>query len=217
MDNTLWGGVIGDDGVAGIELGPETPQGMAFADFQSYAKALSETGVLLAIASKNDEVNALQGVNHPSSRLKREDFISFRANWEPKPGNLEAISQELNIGIDSLIFADDNPAERQAVQGFLPQVATVPLSAGEPEAPIGLLDRQGYFELVSLSQDDMNRNAAYRDNIQREALRASFQDYDHYLRSLEMICRIDKVHSGNIERVTQLINKTNQSILIPTT
>ena len=210
MDNTLWGGIIGDDGLTGIELGPETPQGRAFADFQAYAGALSDRGVLLGISSKNDEANALEGLNHPSSRLKREDFVSFRANWEPKHQNLEAISRELNIGIDSLVFADDNPAERQAVEGFLPQVEVLPLSALEPEASVRLLDRRGYFEMVSLSQDDINRKAAYRDNIEREAIQTSFQDYDHYLRSLEMVCHVDTVHAGNVERVTQLINKTNQ-------
>lgn len=210
MDHTLWGGVIGDEGVTGIRLGAETPEGMAFQDFQRYVKALSETGIMLGVCSKNEEENALEGLGHPSSLLKREDFVSFKTNWSPKHQNLEEAAQELNIGIDSFVFADDNPAERQIVQGFLPQVATVPLSASEPEASIRLLDRRNFFEVISLSQDDINRNEAYRGNLRREVARASFEDYQDYLRSLEMVCRIDGIHTGNRERVTQLINRTNQ-------
>lgn len=208
LDNTLWGGVIGDDGVQNIRLGSETPDGMAYADFQRYVCAVSETGVILSVCSKNNEKIALDGLNHPSSILKRENFISFKANWEPKHINIEQTVRELNIGLDSVVFVDDNPAERQIVKGFLPQVETVPLS--EPEEYIRDLDRQGYFEVVALSADDINRNAAYQANIQREAAQALFQSYDDYLRSLNMECRIDKCHAGNIARITQLINKTNQ-------
>jgi FkbH-like protein len=208
LDNTLWGGVIGDDGVQNIRLGSETPDGMAYADFQRYVSAVSETGVILSVCSKNNEKIALDGLNHPSSILKRENFISFKANWEPKHINIEQTVRELNIGLDSVVFVDDNPAERQIVKGFLPQVETVPLS--EPEEYIRDLDRQGYFEVVALSADDINRNAAYQANIQREAAQALFQSYDDYLRSLNMECRIDKCHAGNIARITQLINKTNQ-------
>lgn len=208
MDNTLWGGVIGDDGAQNISLGAETPEGMAYADFQKYVKAVSKTGVLLGICSKNEEHNALDGLNHTSSVLKREDFVSFKANWEPKHINIEQAAQELNIGVDSMVFADDNPAERQIVRGFLPQVETVPLVT--PEEYVKILDRQNYFEVVALSSDDINRNAAYHDNIKRQAAEASFQSYDDYLKSLSMACNVDKVHADNIARVTQLINKTNQ-------
>lgn len=208
MDNTLWGGVIGDDGVQNIRLGMETPEGMAFTDFQRYVKAVSETGVMLGVCSKNDEKNAMEGLNHLASELKREDFVSFKANWEPKHVNIEQAASEINIGLDSMVFADDNPAERQIVRGFLPQVEAVPLS--NPEEYVRVLDRQGYFEVVALSADDLNRTNAYQQNILREAAQAQFQSYDDYLKSLNMICRVDKVHAGNIGRVTQLINKTNQ-------
>ncbi len=208
LDNTLWGGVIGDEGAENIRLGMETPEGMAFLEFQQYIGAVSDTGVILGVCSKNEEENALSGLSHPTSALKREEFASFKANWEPKHLNLQAMAKELNIGLDSIVFADDNPAERQVVRGFLPQVETVPLSV--PEEYIRALDRQAYFETVSLSEDDLNRNSAYRQNMCREASRALFKDYEDYLRSLKMICRVDRFHSGNLGRVTQLINKTNQ-------
>lgn len=210
LDHTLWGGVIGDDGVSGIQLGKETPEGMAYLDFQRYVKALTGVGILLGVCSKNEEASALEGLAHPASVLRQEDFVSFKANWTPKHENLEETARDLNLGLDSFVFADDNPAERQIVEGFLPQVETIPLSRSEPEDFVRLLDRRGFFELISLSGDDINRQAAYRDNLQRETARASFTDYDDYLRSLEMICRIDRVHPDNLERVTRLINKTNQ-------
>jgi len=208
MDNTLWGGVVGDDGPENIRLGPETPEGMAFSDFQKYVRAVSGTGVMLGICSKNDEQNALSGLEHPASALKREDFVSFKANWDPKHVNLEQAAGELNIGLDSVVFADDNPAEREIVTGFLPQVEAVPLTA--PEDYVKTLDRQGYFEVAALSADDVNRNKTYQQNAQRAAAQALFSDYGEYLRSLEMVCRVDRFRAGNIGRVAQLINKTNQ-------
>jgi tRNA(Ile)-lysidine synthetase-like protein len=200
MDNTLWGGVVGDDGPENIRLGPETPEGMAFSDFQKYVRAVSGTGVMLGICSKNDEQNALSGLEHPASALKREDFVSFKANWDPKHVNLEQAAGELNIGLDSVVFADDNPAEREIVTGFLPQVEAVPLTA--PEDYVKTLDRQGYFEVAALSADDVNRNKTYQQNAQRAAAQALFSDYGEYLRSLEMVCRVDRFRAPDPRRET---------------
>jgi FkbH-like protein len=208
LDNTLWGGVIGDDGVDNIRLGIESPEGMAFAEFQQYLRALSEIGIVLNVCSKNEEKNALEGFTHPSSVLSREDFAFFAANWEPKPRNIEAAARDLNIGIDSIVFVDDNPAEREIVRQFLPQVEAVELIS--PETYLATLDRQGYFETVSLSDDDLNRNKAYRENAQRQMDEARFENYGDYLKSLKMVCIVEPFSPKNFARATQLINKTNQ-------
>ncbi|MBP3941508.1 MAG: HAD-IIIC family phosphatase [Christensenellaceae bacterium] len=208
LDNTLWGGVIGDDGVSGIALGKESPQGMVYADLQDYIKTLGQMGISLNICSKNEEAAALSGFTHPSSILKKEDFILIKANWEPKSENIASIAKELNIGLDSVVFFDDNPAERQIVRGFNPEVEAPELT--EAEDFLRILDRKGYFETIRLMKDDLIRNEAYRGNIKRQAQQAAFTDYGEYLRSLAMRCRIEDFGGGNIARVTQLINKTNQ-------
>lgn len=152
LDNTLWGGVVGDDGVENLELGPETSMGQVFAEFQNYVKHLKDIGVVLNIDSKNEEENALAGLNHPDGILKPEDFIVIKANWEPKDQNILKISNELNVLPDSLVFVDDNPAERDIVR-LNGQGASVP-EIGTPEQYIRVLDHNGYFEVTSLSEDD---------------------------------------------------------------
>src|SRR5690606_24791380 len=131
LDNTLWGGVVGDDGVEGLRLGEGDAVGEAFKAFQQYVLRLKERGVLLAVCSKNEESNALAGFTHPEMVLRREDFVSFQANWEPKPDNIIRIAREINIGLDSLVFVDDNPAEREHVRQRLPMVKVIDL----PEDP----------------------------------------------------------------------------------
>ena len=131
LDNTLWGGVVGDDGVDGIAVGPEVPEGQVYAEFQSYCKALKSIGVVLAVDSKNDEENALAGLNHPDGVLRPDDFVAIKANWDPKDRNLQAIAEELNLGVDSFVFADDNPAERAIVAAQLPGVETPALDGAE--------------------------------------------------------------------------------------
>lgn len=115
LDNTLWGGIVGDDGVDGLAIGPEVPEGQVFAEFQSYCKALKSIGVILAVDSKNEEANAIAGLNHPDGVLRPDDFVAIKANWESKDLNLKAIAAELSLGADSFVFADDNPAERAIV------------------------------------------------------------------------------------------------------
>lgn len=208
LDNTLWGGIIGDDGPEGIVLGSESPAGMAYSEFQSYLKALSELGVLLNVCSKNEPANAEAGFARPDSVLKKEDFVSFKANWEPKHLNLAAMAREINLLPDSFVFVDDNPAEREIVRRELPGVTVPELTA--PEDYIKALDRGGYFEVTTLSADDRKRTEMYRQNAQRAALEESFGSYEDYLKSLEMVGEFGPFDAAHAERITQLINKTNQ-------
>ena len=210
LDNTLWGGVIGDDGLAGIKLGQGSAAGEAFAAFQQYAKDLGRRGVILAVCSKNDEGNALEPfTQHPEMVLKRTDIACFVANWTDKAANLREIAHQLNIGLDSLVFADDNPAERAVVRRELPMVE-VPELPEDPTEYSACIAAAGYFEALRVTQDDMQRSGQYQGNIARESLMASATDMEGYLRSLAMEAvwsRFDRVGQA---RIVQLINKTNQ-------
>ena len=208
LDNTLWHGVIGDDGVEGIKLGFESPEGIAHAELQQYAKDLAGIGVILGVCSKNEEAAAKSGFDHPSSILRADDFLSFKANWEPKQLNLQQSAKELNVGVDSFVFADDNPAEREIVRGANLGVAVPELTV--PERFAETIANGGYFEVTSLSADDVRRAEMYKENIAREKQQASFADYGEYLRSLEMRGYIGPFAPAALERITQLANKTNQ-------
>lgn len=209
LDNTLWGGVIGDDGINGIRIGKETPEAEAYTEFQQYVKALKERGIILAICSKNDEANAREGLAHPDSILALEDFSVFRANWEPKHENIRDIARILNIGIDSLVFADDNPVERDIVRSQEPRV-TVPELGNNVEKYIDVIDKSGLFETISLSSDDLLRGMYYADNTARQDTQSCFENYDDFLRSLGMVAEIKPIAPMYLDRVTQLTNKTNQ-------
>lgn len=208
LDNTLWGGVIGDDGVDGIAIGPEVPEGQVYAEFQSYCKALKSIGVILAVDSKNDEANALAGLNHPDSVLHPDDFVCIKANWDNKDLNLRAIADELSLGVDSFVFADDNPAERAIVAAQLPGVAAPALDGAENY--IKTLDHGGYFEVTTLSGEDLKKTELYHANAQRRQAQASFADYNEYLRSLEMKATVRGFEPIYIQRIAQLTNKSNQ-------
>lgn len=209
LDNTLWGGVIGDDGLHNLILGRDHPVGEAFLDFQRYVKDLHRRGILLAVCSKNDLENAKQGFSHPDSILRLEDFSAFKANWNPKPENLREIAAELNIGLDSMVFVDDNPAERAFVAEELPEVA-VPDVGSDVSVFAEVLEHEGYFEPHTLVHDDLNRAAFYTSNAQRKASEASFRDYGEFLSALEMTADIGPFQPVYLERISQLINKTNQ-------
>lgn len=210
LDNTLWGGVIGDDGMEGIKLGQGSALGEAFVTFQRYARDLSRRGVILAVCSKNDEANAIEPFEkHPEMVLKRSDIACFVANWTDKAANLREIAARLNIGLDSLVFADDNPAERAIVRRELPMVA-VPELPEDPTLWPGTLAAAGYFESLRLTKEDLERSGQYQANLRRGGLMASATDLDGYLRSLDMRAiwsRFDRVGQA---RTVQLINKTNQ-------
>lgn len=208
LDNTLWGGIIGDDGPEGIVMGNETPAGMAYSEFQQYLKELGQLGILLNVDSKNEMANAEAGFARADSVLKKEDFVCFKANWEPKHLNLAAMAKEINILPESFVFVDDNPAEREIIRRELPGVSVPEMTA--PEEYLTTLDRAGYFEVTTLSEDDKKRAGMYKQNAQRAALEQSFGSYEDYLKSLDMVGEFGAFDAPHAERITQLINKTNQ-------
>jgi FkbH-like protein len=210
LDNTLWGGVIGDDGIEGIRLGQGSALGEAYVAFQQYVRDLSRRGVILAVCSKNDEENARSPFErHPDMVLKLQDVACFVANWSDKAANLRTIAERLNIGIDSLVFVDDNPFERNIVRRELPMVL-VPELPEDPAFYGQYLANAGYFEAVRITTEDLERGSQYRANIERDSLRSSHTDLDGYLRSLGMELRWQPFDSVGLQRVVQLINKTNQ-------
>ena len=210
LDNTLWGGVIGDDGAENIKIGHETPSAEAYTTFQKYVLRLKERGIILAVCSKNEEDIAKSGFEHPDSVLKFTDFASFKANWLPKNENIVAIAKEINIGLDSLVFIDDNPAERQIVRDTLPEVAVPEVDAGDVFSYIRAIEEAGYFETVSVSADDLQRNASYQANKARQELATAAVSYDDFLKSLQMQAEIQAFQPVYYDRIAQLTGKTNQ-------
>ena len=209
LDNTCWGGVIGDDGLDRIHIGNETAISESYTVFQKYVKELKDRGVTLAICSKNDFENAKEGFSHPESILKFDDFTSFKANWNPKNQNILDIAKSINIGVDSLVFIDDNPVERDIVFSQIPSVS-VPNAGSDVVEFIAHIDRNGYFEPISIADDDINRSQYYKDNKKRINKQATFKSYDEFLVSLDMTAEIKSFSSVYLDRITQLINKTNQ-------
>lgn len=208
LDNTLWDGIIGDDGVEGIKIGPETSKGQVFTEFQEYCKKLKDIGVILAVDSKNEMENALAGLNHPDGILRPEDFVAIKANWNPKDQNLREIAEELNLGMDSFVFVDDNPAEREIVSAQLPSVATPNMDVVENY--IAILDHSGYFEVTTLSEEDMKKTEMYHAKVEANKSETAFNSYEEYLNSLNMTAIIDEFKPIYMQRIAQLTNKTNQ-------
>jgi FkbH-like protein len=210
LDNTLWGGVIGDDGMDGLILGQGSALGEAFASVQDYAREQSRRGIILAVCSKNDEANALEPFEkHPEMVLRRTDIACFIANWSDKAGNIRDIAKQLNIGLDSLVFLDDNPFERNLVRAELPMVA-VPEVPDDPALVPRVLADAGYFEALAITPEDLERGRLYQSNLARETLRSSVTDMDSYLRDLQMKLVWSRFDTTGLARTTQLINKTNQ-------
>ncbi len=208
LDNTLWGGVVGDDGVEGIQIGPEVPKGQVYSEFQEYLKKLKDIGVVLTVNSKNEMDNAIAGLNHPDGILRPNDFVDIKANWNSKDQNLLEIADELALGADSFVFADDNPAEREIVSAQIPEVATPALNGAENY--IKVLDHSGYFEVTTLSGEDLNKTKMYQAKAEAGRLAAAFSDYNEYLDRLEMIAVIEAFEPLYIQRIAQLTNKSNQ-------
>lgn len=208
LDNTLWGGVIGDDGQSGIEIGHETHEGQSYLALQKFVKAHKELGVLLTVCSKNDPENALDGLNHPDGVLKPSDFTLIKANWNEKSLNLEETARELNLLPESFVFADDNPVECDIVKAQVPEIMTINFE--DPEECIRHIDKCGYFEVTNLSADDAKRGEMYAANAQRAAAEKKFASYDDFLASLEMSAVIGEFDPVHIPRITQLTNKSNQ-------
>lgn len=210
LDNTLWGGTLADDGVEGIELGDTSPRGEAFKAFQRYIRSLKDRGVLLAVCSKNDLALAQSAFeNHPEMVLRLSDFVAFKANWEPKSDNIRQIAVDMNLGLDSLVFVDDNPAEIEIVRQFAPEVTTILLSA-DPAEYVGQLQDCRMFEPHSITAEDVQRTGQYRAEQERQTLLASTTNMDAYLTSLEMEATITEFVSVDAPRLSQLINKSNQ-------
>ena len=210
LDNTLWGGVIGDDGLEGIELGTTSPRGEAFRDFQKWVFELSRRGVLLAVCSKNDYEKAIEPFEkHPEMVLRLKDFVSFKANWEPKSENIRQIAAELNLGLDSFVFIDDNRAEIEIVNQFVPEVATIWAGDDPAEFSAKLKDSR-YFELRSVTAEDVQRVQQYKQEAERQQLLGRSTDISSYLESLEMQGTIRPFDRLDAPRITQLIAKSNQ-------
>ena len=209
LDNVLWGGVLGEDLIGGIKLGTEYP-GNVFKDFQRQALALRDRGVLLAIASKNDELDALDALqNHPDCVLRPEHFAALQIHWHDKATSLRAIAQQLNIGTDALAFFDDNPAEREWVRSQLPEVNVIDV----PTNPLGYaaaLDGAGAFDQLLVVEEDARRAAMYSDDRQRESVRQATPDMNEFLRDLDTRLDIGLVAADTLPRVVQLLGKTNQ-------
>jgi FkbH-like protein len=210
LDNTLWGGVVGDDGIAGLRLGPGSAAGEAFLSVQRFARSLRERGIVLAICSKNDESTALEAIeNHPEMLLKERDFAAYSINWTDKASNIKALSDTLDLGLDNFVFIDDNPAERARVRQMLPEVA-VPEVGDDPAYYPRIVSAAGYFDAVSFGAEDRQRAEYYRANFERTQVLDRLGDYDAYLKSLNMEIVFRPFDAIGRKRISQLINKTNQ-------
>jgi FkbH-like protein len=210
LDNTCWGGVIGDDGLEGIRIGAGSAEGECFAAVQQAALMLKARGVILAVSSKNDdEVARGPFRSHPDMLLKEGDIAVFQANWQDKPSNLEAIAQTLEIGLDALVFLDDNAAERAQVRAALPMVA-VPELPSDAALYAATLLSAGYFEAVGFSEEDRTRSDSYVANAQRSEVKSRARDLGDYLRDLDMRISHAPFDALNRSRIAQLINKSNQ-------
>lgn len=210
LDNTLWGGVIGDDGLEGIVIGQGNPTGEAYLDVQRTAVALRDRGIVLAVSSKNtDEVARAVFLKHPEMLLRENHIAVFQANWNDKATNISAIASELALGIDSMVFLDDNPIERGLVREMLPQVG-VPELPDDPALYARTLLAAGYFESIAFSDEDRKRADFYQDNARRVALQGQVGDLDAYLASLKMEIVFRPFDATGRSRISQLVNKSNQ-------
>ena len=209
-DNTLWGGIIGEDGQGGIKIGADYP-GSAYLDFQKEILGLYRRGIILALCSKNNEQDVLDILDqHPDMLLKREHFSAWRINWNDKAANLREIAEELNIGIDSLVFADDSEFEINLVREFLPQVHTLQLSSERPAEYRWILAASGAFDAPSVTQEDKKRAELYRLERQRKQAMAGTTDLDGYYRTLGIEIQIGRADKASLARVAQQTQKTNQ-------
>ena len=209
LDNTLWGGVVGDQGHLGVEIGPHG-DGEAFWHFQHYILGLKKRGVILAVCSKNDLANALEPFDkNPDMVLKRSDIALFVANWDNKADNIRAIRENLNIGLDSMVFLDDSPFERNLVRQMLPDIC-VPELPEDPAEYVQYLSSLNLFETRCYSAEDVQRTDLYKRDADRTELRMRSSDIDEYLGSLEMTISIARFDEANLSRIAQLTQRSNQ-------
>jgi len=209
LDNTLWGGIVGEDGVHGIKIGPEYP-GAAYLALQRVLLDLSRRGILLAICSKNNPDDALEALDqHPEMLLRSKDFAAVRINWQDKASNLREIAQELNIGIDALAFVDDNPFECEQVRVALPEVTVIELPTNPVEYASALRQCPG-LERLTLSSEDQQRTSMYAEQRLRSQAEQSFQTKEDFFRYLQQVVQLEPVNEATLARVAQLTQKTNQ-------
>ena len=208
-DNILWGGVVGEDGFLGVEIGDDAP-GNAYTQLQRYALALRERGILLTLVSKNDEADVWQVFErNPGMVLKRDHISAAQINWMPKSANLRQIAKDLNLGMESLVFIDDNAAECAEVQANAPEVLTIHMGT-DPAYAVRLIEDSCAFDQLTLTREDTQRAEMYAQERQRDALRTGVKTMEEYLSGLGLGVRIAQVSDEHLGRVTQLINKTNQ-------
>lgn len=209
LDNTLWGGVVGETGPLGVEVG-DGPVGEAFKAFQEHVKALSTRGCLLAVSSKNNLEDAREPFEkNPALPLRLSDFAAFEASWEPKSVAIQRMAKTLQLGLDSFVFFDDNPAEREHVRQMLPEVAVVDVPE-DPALYVRALEAGQWFEALSVTAEDRERTEQYRAEAQRREVQKSFATMDEYLTSLEMTGDVRDIDEADLPRVVQLLGKTNQ-------
>jgi FkbH-like protein len=210
LDDTVWGGIVGDAGWENLRLGGHDSVGEAFVDFQRAAKSLKRRGIVLAIASKNDESVALEAIGkHPEMVLRQDDFVAWRINWSDKARNIAEIAAELNLGLQSVVFLDDNPVERARVREALPEVF-VPDWPEDKLLYASALRALRCFDAPAVSREDLERTEQYLAERQRESLRVEVGSIDDWLKGLNIEVRVARVGASNIARTTQLFNKTNQ-------
>lgn len=211
LDNTLWGGVLGEDGIEGIKIGGDYP-GKAFLYFQKALIELSKSGVILTVCSKNNVNDVLECWNkNPFNLINKEYISAYRINWNNKADNIRELASELNIGLDSFVFIDDNPTERELVKQTLPDVVVPEF----PEQPYGLVSfieelTDKYFSVYSLTEEDRNKTSEYKANVERKNTEKSFTDIDSFIKSLDIKLSIQKGNEMNLSRIAQMTQKTNQ-------
>lgn len=209
LDNTLWGGVIGDDGLAGIELSPEG-EGAAYLEFQSYLLELKNRGIILAVSSKNNHETALEVFRkHPQMRLKEDDITVFAVNWESKAQNIQMIKETLNIGFDAMVFVDDSKYERELVRQFIPDII-VPELSDNPANYVSDISMLNLFETTSFTLEDRNRPEMYAKEVRRIELGKSMDSVDEFLKTLQMEAVVSQFKLDQVERIAQLMNRSNQ-------
>jgi len=210
LDGTLWGGIVGDIGWESLVLGGHDPAGEAYVEFQHRLKALTRQGVLLGIVSKNEESVALDAIDqHPEMVLRRGDFAGWRINWGDKAQNIVDLTAELNLGLQSVVFLDDNPVERDRIRQAIPEVLVPDWPADVLRYPLALVELS-CFDVATLSREDRERTALYQQEQQRQVEAQRIGSFDEWLQSLNMVISIEPLAAANLPRATQLLNKTNQ-------
>jgi FkbH-like protein len=210
LDNTLWGGILGDDGIEQIVVGIGDPIGEAYLEFQTYVKQLKQRGVVLAISSKNYSHRALEAIDqHPSMQLRTSDFAAILANWDDKAENIRKLSSMLNLGLSSFVFVDDSPIERERVRSAIPEVLVLEMPP-DPVEYTRYLQGAGCFETVSLTSEDYLRAADYLAVKERDALQVVATSHDEFLESLQTVVGVSRFKSSDQNRIFQLVHKSNQ-------